>query len=155
MKIVNIKFNFKIFTVVICSIIFLLSICFLSSLFNSQIIMTNENYSQILKNVHDNIDKYIGKKITTTGYIFRANDFSQNQFVIARDMIVSENDYRIVGFLCENDNIKDFENNVWVRATGTITSKDYHGPMPVIEVYEITRITTPNQTQIFPPNNSI
>ena len=39
-----------------------------------------------------------GKKIHSTGYVFRVNDFKENQFVTARDMIVSDNDYRIVGF---------------------------------------------------------
>lgn len=156
MKIVNIKFNFKLFIFFICTIILILSSFFLINLFNNNtIIMNNENYTQILKKVHDNPNDYIDKKIITSGYIFRVNDFNENQFVVARDMIVSNDDYRIVGFLCENDNVKSFENNVWVEIKGVITLKDYHGTMPAIEVYEINRITTPNQTQVFPPKNSI
>ena len=58
-------------------------------------------------------------------YVFRVNDFKQNQFVTARDMIVSDNDYRIVGFLCESDEIKNFENNSWIEIKGTIKLKDY------------------------------
>lgn len=155
MKIVNIKFNFKLFIIFICAIILILSSLFLMSLFNNKIIiMNNENYTQILKDVHDNPNSYIDKKIYTNGYIFRVNDFKENQFVVARDMIVSETDYRIVGFLCDNDNAKKFENNIWVEVKGVITLKDYHGPMPVIEVYEINRITTPNQTQVFPPQKA-
>ena len=154
MKIINIKFNFKIFIIFICIIISILSIIFLASLFkNDTIVMNNENYTQILKEVHDNLDKYIDKEIFTNGYVFRANDFSENRFVVARDMIVSENDYRIVGFLCEYDNIKDFEKNIWIEVKGIIKKKDYHGQMPVIEVFEIKKITTPNQTFVLPPKN--
>ena len=91
------------------------------------------------------------KEIITSGYIFRATDFNNKQFVVARDMIVSENDYRIVGFLCEYDKINEFENNSWIQITGTIKLKDYHGPMPVIEVSEIHKITTPNETFVLPP----
>ena len=152
MKIVNIKFNFKLFIILICVTILILSSIFLINLFHSNtIVMDNENYAQVLKDVHNNIDAYIGKKVYTNGYIFRVEDFTENRFVVARDMIVSENDYRIVGFLCEYDKIKNFENNVWVEIKGVISLKDYHGPMPVIEVSEINRITTPNETHVFPP----
>ena len=92
-----------------------------------------------------------GKKIHSTGYDFRVNDFKENQFVTARDMIVSDNDYRIVGFLCESDEIKNFENNSWIEIKGTIKLKDYHGPMPIIEVFEIKKITTPNEAAVYPP----
>lgn len=68
-------------------------------------------------------------------------------------MIVSDNDYRIVGFLCESDEIKNFENNSWIEIKGTIKLKDYHGPMPIIEVFEIKKITTPNETAVYPPKN--
>ena len=86
-----------------------------------------------------------------SGYVFRANDFKDNQFVVARDMMVSENDYRIVGFLCESNNIKEYENNVWIEVKGIIKLKDYHGPMPIVEVYEINKITTPNDSMVCLP----
>ena len=38
-------------------------------------------------------------------------------------MIVSENDYRIVGFLCESNEIKEYENNVWIEVKGIIKLK--------------------------------
>ena len=152
MKIINVKFNFKIFVIFICVIIVLLSSIFLLRLFKDNTIsMNSENYTSILKEVHDNTTVYLNKNINTTGYVFRADDFLDNQFVVARDMIVSEDDYRIVGFLCECDNIKDFEDNVWVQVNGIIKLKDYHGPMPIIEVTEIKRITTPNDTFVYPP----
>ena len=116
MKIINIKFNFKLLIITLCFIIIILSAIFLKQTFKtSYLFMNNENYTSILKEVHDNIDDYIDKKIISTGYIFRASDFNNTQFVVARDMIVSENDYRIVGFLCEYDEINNFENNSWVK----------------------------------------
>lgn len=155
MKIINIKFNFKLFIAMLISIIIILSSLFLMNLFkNSCITMTNENYTTILKDVHNNINDYIGKKIIVSGYVFRAADFSDKQFVTARDMIVTESDYRIVGFLCEYDGINEFENNSWIEVRGIIKLKDYHGPMPVIEVSEIKKITTPNETFVFPPSSS-
>ena len=151
MKIINIKFSFKLFIIIFSVTIILLSSIFLIKLFDNTIVMTNDNYTDILKSVHDNIDDYVDKKITTTGYVFRMSDFTDKQFVTARDMIINESDYRIVGFLCEYDKIKDFENNSWIKIKGTIKLKDYHGPMPVIEVTEITKISIPNESAVFLP----
>lgn len=118
MKIINIKFNLKLFILIICTLIITLSIIFLTNIFsNNTIVLNEENYISILKEVHDFPSKYIDKKIKMSGYVFRANDFKNNQFVTARDMIVSENDYRIVGFLCESENIKNYENNVWIEVS--------------------------------------
>lgn len=152
MKIINIKFSFKLFIIIFSLIVVLLSIlCFSKLFFNKTITMNNKNYTTVLKDVHDNTKKYIGKNIVTSGYIFRMNDFEKNQFVTARDMIVSKNDYRIVGFLCESEKIENFENNSWIEIKGTIKLKNYHGPMPIIEVYEIKKITTPNEAFVLPP----
>lgn len=152
MKIINIKFSFKLFMIILCTLIVFLSIlCFAKLFKNKTIIMNNANYTSILKEVHDNTEKYIDKHILATGYVFRANDFKGNQFVTARDMIVSPEDYRIVGFLCESNEIKNFENNSWIEIKGIIKLKDYHGPMPIIEVFEIKKITTPNESTVYPP----
>ena len=68
------------------------------------------NYTNVLKAVHDNIDSYVGLKINFVGYVYRVSDLKENQFVLARDMIISSNrQYVVVGFLSEYANAKDFE----------------------------------------------
>ena len=47
-----------------------------------------EEYTNILKSVYENLDLYIGQRICFSGYIYRNIDFTDNQFVLARDMIV-------------------------------------------------------------------
>lgn len=49
-----------------------------------------KNYTNILQAVHDDIDSYEGMKIKFTGYVYRVFDFSDEQFVIARDMFINE-----------------------------------------------------------------
>ena len=113
------------------------------------------NYTNILKTVHDDIDDYVGVKINFTGYVYRVLDFNENQFVLARDMIVSSN-YQsvIVGFLCEADNAKDFADETWVDVTGEITKGDYHGPMPIVKVTEIKKADRPAEEYVYPPDDS-
>jgi uncharacterized membrane protein YcgQ (UPF0703/DUF1980 family) len=85
------------------------------------------------------------------GYIFRASDFSTNQFVIARDMLINESESRIIGFLCESENALSFPDNEWVRATGTIHIGDYHGTMPIIKIKKLEPSKLPEQIWVCPP----
>ena len=40
------------------------------------IIITPDNYIQILNYSHDNIDNYVGKKIILSGYVYILDEFS-------------------------------------------------------------------------------
>ena len=117
--------------------------------------INSSNYTNILKTVHDNLDDYVGKKIRFSGYIYRVSDFSDTQFVLARDMIISSDlQTLIVGFLCECKDAKKFETNTWVEITGTITKGNYHEPVPVIKVTEMKKVTKPSEIYVYPPDNS-
>ncbi len=117
--------------------------------------LSTNNYTNILKTVHENIDTYVGTKINFTGYIYRVLDLNDNQFVLARNMIISS-DFQsvVVGFLCEYDNVKDFENDTWVELTGEIKKGNYHGNIPIVKVIDIKRVTKPNDEFVYPPNES-
>lgn len=117
--------------------------------------ISTSNYTNILKTVHENIDNYVGVKINFTGYVYRVLDLNENQFILARDMVISS-DFQsvIVGFLCEYDNAKDFEDNTWVDVTGEITKGDYHGDMPIVKVTEIKKVDKPNEEFVYPPDES-
>ena len=80
--------------------------------------LSSRNYTNILKAVHEDIDNYIGIKINFTGYIYRVLDLQENQFILARDMIISS-DFQsvVVGFLCESNQAKELENNTWIELT--------------------------------------
>ena len=117
--------------------------------------LTAQNYTSVLENVHLNIDTYVGQKIKFTGYIYRLYDFEENQFVLARDMIVTS-DFQtvVVGFLCSSPDAKNFADNTWVEITGTITKGNYYGDMPIIEVESINKVNKPNEECVYPPDSS-
>lgn len=118
--------------------------------------LTAENYTNILKSVHDDIDSYVGKKICFTGYVYRVLDFKETEFVLARDMIISSDmQTLVVGFLCDCKNAKDFENDSWVEITGEITQGSYHGYMPIIKVKDIKQIEKPkDNVYVYPPDDT-
>lgn len=117
--------------------------------------IATKNYTNVLKAVHENIDTYVGKKISFVGYVYRVLDLKENQFVLARDMLISSNrQYVIVGFLCEYEKAQDFKDNTWVELTGEITKGDYHGDMPIIKVTEIKEVDKPNEEYVYPPDET-
>lgn len=114
-----------------------------------------KNYTNILKTVHENIDKYVGKKFEFTGYVYRVSDLTDKQFILARDMVISS-DYQsvIVGFLCEYDQAKNLENHTWVKITGEITKGDYHGDMPIVNILSLDTTSKPSEELVYPPDES-
>lgn len=117
--------------------------------------LTVTNYTNVLKTVHDDIDTYVGQKIKFSGYVFRMLDFNQNQFVLARDMIISS-DFQtvVVGFLSEYEEIKQYEDNTWIEIVGEITKGNYHGDMPILKIEQIQKIEKPQDEFVYPPDAS-
>ncbi len=151
MRVYNVKFKSMIYIIVgIVGVILL--IAFIASFFNTDtIVMNNDNFTYILKDCHENPYNYVDKDIKCIGYVYRRQDFKNNQFVVARDMLVSDDKSRIVGFLCEYENANNLENNEWIEISGVIKIGDYHGAMPIINIKKVEEITTLLDTFVFPP----
>ena len=117
-------------------------------------IKTSE-YTNVLKAIHENLEPFIGQKISFTGFVYRLYDFNDNQFVLARQMIISS-DYQavVVGFLCDLPNSKEYKNGCWVEVEGTIEEGEYHGKIPIIRVETIKEVNVPNEEYVYPPDES-
>ncbi len=113
-----------------------------------------ENYTNILKEVHENIDTYVGQKISFTGYVYRVADLNENQFVLARDMSINETQTVVVGFLSEFHDIKKYENNTWIKITGEIKKGYYYGDIPYIEVTNIEKAEMPDNPIVPAPSET-
>lgn len=113
------------------------------------------NYTNVLKTVHDDLNTYIGMKIKFTGFVYRLYDFSNDQFVLARQMIISSDMQAVVvGFLCHLNEAAKYANGAWVEVEGTITKGDYHGEIPVIEVQNIQEVKIPSDEYVYPPDET-
>ncbi len=114
-----------------------------------------ENYTNILKEVHENIETYIGQKISFSGYIYRVNDFSDDRFVLARDMDIGNNQTLIVGFLCSYSNAMKFDTYSWVEIEGEITKGSYNNQdIPIINIYNIKKTEKPENASVPIPDDS-
>lgn len=115
----------------------------------------SNQYTNILEEVYNNVDTYVGQKISFTGYIYRLYDMKENEFVLARDMLInSDSQSVVVGFLCTSDNAKNFKDGTWVNVSGSIVKGYYHNQIPVIEISEITETQKPEDAFVYPPDNN-
>ena len=123
--------------------------------YNSIADIKPNQYTNILKQVYDNIDTYVGQSISFTGYVYKIDDFKDNEFVLARDMLInSDSQSVVVGFLCTHENAKEFKDGTWVNVTGKIIKGYYHDEIPVIDINKIEETEKPEEEYVYPPDNT-
>lgn len=166
----NSKMIFKIIFVILFILIFIMCIFGVAKMLRSKEqttnpsnnvskgninVLTTRNYTNVLKTVHSDLDTYVGKKIQFTGFVYRLYDFSNEQFVLGRQMIVSSDMQAVVvGFLCHLNGADKYKDGCWVEIEGTITKGEYHGAIPVVEIEKIKEEKTPSDEYVYPPEET-
>lgn len=118
-------------------------------------IISSSNYTDVLQTVHSNLDEYVGKKVSIVGYVYRLYDFSDNNFVIARQMIISQDMQAVVvGFLCDLNEGKQYKDGTWIQIEGTIQRGNYHGEIPMIKIDKIQEVNVPTDEYVYPPSTT-
>ena len=118
-------------------------------------VIDDNNYTNILKMVHEDLDTYIGQEISYTGYVYRVSDIKKNEFILARDMIISSSPKQtvVVGFLATCNNSDSYENGAWVNVTGTIQKGYYLEEVPILKITEIKRTSKPEEAEVPVPDD--
>lgn len=117
--------------------------------------VTNNNYANILSATNKNIDSYIGCKVQITGYVYRLLDFENNQFVIARDMVLPNSSQTLViGFLCEYDKSLDYKDGEWVNIVGEIKKGNFKGDIAVLNIISIDKTDKPENPFVSAPDDT-
>lgn len=109
------------------------------------IILTDDNFTATLKEVHENIDANVGKTVKLTGFVFKMPDFKDGYFVCGRNTINNKEDV-VAGFLCQSDEASKLVDNEWIEVTGVIIKGEYNATMPIIQVGSLKKITAPANT---------
>lgn len=122
---------------------------------NGVAVISDKNYTNILKMVHEDLDTYVGQEISYTGYVYRVSDIKKNEFILARDMVISSSPKQtvVVGFLATCNNSDSYENGAWVTITGTIQKGYYLEEVPILKITEIKRTSKPENAEVPAPDN--
>ncbi len=114
----------------------------------SEITFDDDYFMLQLDDVYKNYDEYENQSITLEGFVY--NDEMSGYMVVGRDYYCCGDDSFMVGFECnlsEYEGEKEFENDSWVKVTGTVmTSNDVPGNYyPQIKVETIEKIEEGNK----------
>ena len=60
----------------------------------------------------------------------------------------------VVGFLCEYETAKQYEDKCWVEVEGTIKKGNYHGEVAILEIEKMNKIEKPSEEYVYPPDDS-
>lgn len=124
---------------------------------NKMILVDDSNFTKIMNDmIYNKPEKYKGRKISITGFIYKDNSTLKNEFVIARLMMVCcAADAEVTGILCSFDKSSSLPNGNWFTITGTIDTmlgkvdgKDR--ATPIIRVEDAKASSKPKNPYIYP-----
>lgn len=119
---------------------------------NNVIQVNTKNFVFSLDEILGNSDKYDGKEIEITGFLYKAKDLKENEFIIGRFMMVCcAADMQIAGIRCEGNNLESYDNDTWIKVKGKIKKDIYEGTVdPIIVVEHMEKDLNPNTSYVYP-----
>lgn len=95
----------------------------------------------------DNLERYIGKKITFVAMVLKPENSGDKYFVPGRmAMTCCADDMAFLGYACKYDKCSELTNKDWVEVTATVHRefwKDYNGEGPVLHAISVVPAKKP------------
>ena len=118
----------------------------------SHIMMDTSLYNLYYEEISKDLNKYIGKTVQLSGFVYKEEGFSNNQLVISRFLVThSADDADIVGFLSEFNEASTLSEDTWIEATGTLEKTNYNGSeLPQLKITSWKKIDEPDESYVYP-----
>lgn len=119
---------------------------------NNVIEVNPKNFVFSIDEILGNPDKYDGKEIEITGFIYKDKDLEHNQFIIGRFMMVCcAADMQIAGIRCDSNNLQSYDSDTWVKIKGKIKKDAYEDQIdPLIVIEHIEKDPNPDTSYVYP-----
>ncbi|MFC0473386.1 TIGR03943 family putative permease subunit [Halalkalibacter kiskunsagensis] len=116
------------------------------------IVVTEENYLDMMTMLDLQLERFIGKPIEIIGFVYREPEFEDDQLVVARfGMTCCVADASVYGTMVTTEEASQFENDTWVRVTGILDQTEYNDfRIPLIQLREIEIVEQPESPYVFP-----
>ncbi|MBU2700318.1 putative membrane protein [Sporomusaceae bacterium BoRhaA] len=116
------------------------------------IVVTDLKYTEIMSELNQFPDDYIGKEVNMTGFVFRSPGQSSNQISLVRYVITCcTADALPYGILCETASAKQYPDGTWLEIQGVVQKGKYDNePVGMIKLSSIKKITEPMHPYVFP-----
>lgn len=116
-----------------------------------KILITGENYMEVMEAIYDFPSEFAGKTIEMVGFVYNDPDNTDQQFLFRFGIIHCIADSGVYGLLVTGAN-QSFADNSWVSVKGTIKI-GYHSSLkqtlPIIETQTIQSIQEPENPYVY------
>ncbi|NHN33592.1 TIGR03943 family putative permease subunit [Paenibacillus agricola] len=111
-----------------------------------------ELFLETLTTVDLYLDKFVGKKMQLTGFVYREDDMKNTQFVVGRFTIqCCSADASPYGVLVDYDRAEQFADDSWVTVTGTIQQTKFNDmDIMLLKVEKITKAEPAKAQYVYP-----
>ncbi len=118
---------------------------------NGTLVFNESDYFNLSEELLDNIKSYDGEKIEIKGFVFKMNDFSENQIGLGRIGIwCCLADSIMFSFICETHEARSFSVNDWIIVEGVLKAGTYkNSAVPFVKVTSIKKITRPENPYVY------
>lgn len=122
-------------------------------LYSSDLIQVKEElFIETLTSVDLYLDRFIGKKLEITGFVYRQEEMKSNQFVVGRFSIqCCSADASPFGVLVEYERAPALADDSWVTVTGTIGKTSFNDmEIMVLKVEKVTKAEPSKNPYVYP-----
>jgi putative membrane protein len=115
------------------------------------IVVEDETFLDIMTVMDLYLDDFLGKKVQIMGFVYREPGLEQDEMVVARfSMTCCTADSAVYGLLINGEKTRDYENDTWVRVTGTIDQREFNGwNIPLIQVEQVEEVDEPENPYVY------
>ena len=116
-----------------------------------EIVVTTENYMEVMEVIYDYPDEFLNKTLSFTGFVYRDPSNQEQQFLFRFGIIHCIADSGVYGLLTTG-NQEHFPDDTWVSAKGTL-KLHYHQQLgqslPTLEVSEFKKVEQPSNPYVY------
>jgi putative membrane protein len=119
--------------------------------------VSSDHYLDVMSVLDIYLDKFIGKEIETTGFVYREDGMEENQAVIARfSMNCCSADAIVYGTIVEGDGVSKLETDTWYTVNGIIDETEYNNiRLPLVKVQSLEKIEPLKDPYVYPSAESL
>ncbi|WP_165211470.1 TIGR03943 family putative permease subunit [Streptococcus tangpeifui] len=113
--------------------------------------ITTENYMEVMELIYLYPDRFVGKTITYTGFVYNDPKQKDHQFLFRFGIIHCIADSGVYG-LSTTGNSQHYSNNTWVQATGTVHieyNQTLKQSLPVLKISKCQAVSQPDNPYVY------
>ncbi|OKL35465.1 TIGR03943 family putative permease subunit [Domibacillus mangrovi] len=114
--------------------------------------MKDEVFEPYYGRINAEPEKYIGRTVKMTGFVYKEESFQSNQLALTRFLITHcVADASSIGFLTEFDEAYTIEQDTWMEVEGILHITQYDGfEIPMLKISSWKIISEPNEPYVYP-----